>query len=273
MKSSKLDISAPLSRNKKSKSILQVFKTTPLLFKVLIVLVTFVITYIFFGTTHDYTTKTIKTRQTLEKPYFQDESKHLSYFGDSVRGHHPIKDKQQQQQLQEYVTLSTSLGNIKIKFRPDLSKESVDYIRNVAKEGCDRCALYRTEPPGIFQGIIKSDTIPIIQQKGNCPDEFKAKQQDCPEHDPNCGCHGPIMTKGMVGWAGGKTGADFFMDTYDKPAKFWENQHTVWGEIEDEKSFQLIEKIYTLPRTNKGGMHFLDKEIKFQLIISSQEEI
>ncbi len=26
----------------------------------------------------------------------------------------------------------------------------------------------------------------------------KMKSLNCPEHDPNCGCHGPIMTKGLV---------------------------------------------------------------------------
>ena len=35
----------------------------------------------------------------------------------------------------------------------------------------------------------------------------------CPSHDPNCGCHGPIMSKGMVGWAGGSAGPDLFIYT------------------------------------------------------------
>mgnify|MGYP004300881927 CR=1 FL=1 len=35
----------------------------------------------------------------------------------------------------------------------------------------------------------------------------------CPSHDPQCGCHGPIMSKGMVGWAGGSAGPDLFIYT------------------------------------------------------------
>jgi len=214
MRAAKPDISAPLSRKKKAKS-------NPLL-KILIAILTLtvlaIITFSYFigGTNH------IKTRQTPNQPYFEDKY-HQSYFG-GVRGHHPLKKITNK--INGYATLSTSLGDIEIKFRPDLSEESVDYIRKVAKEGCDRCAFYRSEPPGIFQGIIKSNSFPIIKKKGNCPSDYQNKKQDCPEHDPNCGCHGPIMSKGMVGWAGGKTGPDFFINTYEKPAAFWGNQHT-----------------------------------------------
>jgi len=75
------------------------------------------------------------------------------------------------------------------------------------------------------------------------------------------------MSKGMVGWAGGKTGPDFFINTYEKPAAFWGNQHTVWGEIQDEKSLKLIEFIHTFPTTAKGSMHFLNEDIKFKISI------
>jgi cyclophilin family peptidyl-prolyl cis-trans isomerase len=72
------------------------------------------------------------------------------------------------------------------------------------------------------------------------------------------------MTKGMVGWAGGDAGPDFFIDSYAQPAKFWGQQHTVFGEIKDDASFAVIDKIYTLPVTNKG-MTYLDDRIHFTL--------
>lgn len=124
------------------------------------------------------------------------------------------------------VILSTTMGDIVITLLPELSPESVAYIHDIVQTGCDRCTFYRIEKPGIFQGMIKSESIPPTTVKGQCPPEDLAKPQRCPEHDKNCGCHGPLMTKGMVGWAGGGTGPDFFIDTYDAPATHWGNQHT-----------------------------------------------
>jgi cyclophilin family peptidyl-prolyl cis-trans isomerase len=124
------------------------------------------------------------------------------------------------------VILSTTKGDIAITLLPELSPESVAYIHDVVQTGCDRCTFYRVEKPGIFQGMIKSQSISPTSIKGKCPPEDLAKPQECPEHDKNCGCHGPLMTKGMVGWAGGGTGPDFFIDTYDAPATHWGNQHT-----------------------------------------------
>jgi len=99
---------------------------------------------------------------------------------------------------------------------------------------------------------------------GPCPDENYKPKLKCPSHDPNCGCHGPIMTKGMVGWAGGGGGPDFFINTFAKPVEWWENQHTVWGEIRDEKSLKLVESVYDLP-AHMSGMRMLDQEIEFSL--------
>ena len=55
------------------------------------------------------------------------------------------------------------------------------------------------------------------------------------------------MTNGMVGWAGGGTGQDFFIETYKEPAKWWGQQHTVWGEIQDTKSREVIDAIRQQP--------------------------
>jgi cyclophilin family peptidyl-prolyl cis-trans isomerase len=168
---------------------------------------------------------------------------------------------------EETVVISTKHGKLKIVLRPDLSKESVEYIRQIVNENkCKRCNLYRAEKPGILQGIIDGGLdMDAKVTKGKCPPGFESKKQECPAHDPQCGCHGPIMTKGMVGWAGGDTGPDFFIDSYERPAKFWGNQHTVFGQIRDDASFAVIEKIYELPATNKGGMTFIDEKIQFML--------
>ena len=44
--------------------------------------------------------------------------------------------------------------------------------------------------------------------KGKCPSGFEDVANDCPEWDKSCGCHGPVMQKGYVGWAAGATGPD-----------------------------------------------------------------
>ena len=171
----------------------------------------------------------------------------------------------------DYITLKTPHGNIRINLRPDLSAESVDYVRRViSTKSCsaDSCRLYRAEKPGILQGILKSGVNePAIAPNkvfGACPEEYRAVEQDCPPHDPSCGCHGPIMVKGMVGWAAGTAGGpDFFINTYEKPAKHWGNQHTVWGFVDDPGSLDTIQRYWELPVKMVGGMHMLVDEVPF----------
>lgn len=74
--------------------------------------------------------------------------------------------------------------------------------------------FYRAEKQLLLQGIIGDDSVPKNTKLGPCPEENYKPKNKCPSHDPNCGCHGPIMTKGMVGWAGGGGGPDFFINTF-----------------------------------------------------------
>jgi cyclophilin family peptidyl-prolyl cis-trans isomerase len=73
-----------------------------------------------------------------------------------------------------------------------------------------------------------------------------------------------LNARGMVGWAGGGSGPDFFINTYLQPVEWWEHQHTVWGQIKDEESLQLVQRIYKLPATLKG-MRMLDEKIEFRI--------
>jgi len=49
-----------------------------------------------------------------------------------------------------------------------------------------------------------------------------------------------------------------------KPVDWWENQHTVWGEIRDDKSMKVVESTYDLP-AHMSSMRMLDQEIEFSL--------
>ncbi len=167
---------------------------------------------------------------------------------------------------EETLLLTTKHGTLRIVLRPDLSPDSADYIREMVETGtCTRCKLYRAEDKGILQGVMESKQANVKVTKGKCPPEYQdVKPDNCPEHDRNCGCHGPTMTRGMVGWAGGQTGPDFFIDWYPMPAKHWGQQHTVFGEVKDDTSFALIDKIFTLPVTKKG-MTYLDEPLHFTI--------
>jgi hypothetical protein len=130
----------------------------------------------------------------------------------------------------ESLLLKTLHGNIRIVLRPDLSPESVMYIHEMLQVKCSPCNLYRSEAPGILQGILQNESVEVASKRGECPPGFESVENTCPEWDLHCGCHGPIMTKGMVGWAAGETGPDFFINNYDESMEeMWGTQHTVWG--------------------------------------------
>jgi len=163
---------------------------------------------------------------------------------------------------EDWVILETSKGNIHIHLRPDLSPESVDYVRQlIQSKTCSPCKFYRSEKGGILQGIMKSETVPHNKVRAKCPHGEKPKNPDK--------CHGPIMTRGMVGWAGGGPGPNFFLDMYDSPADFWDNDHTVWGEVlpTDDASLETIEYIFDQPTKKEegGDMSYLEEEIPFTI--------
>ena len=164
-------------------------------------------------------------------------------------------------------------GTLRITLRPDWSPESVDFIEQIISTGCKRCKFYRAEKPGIFQGIMKAKTDIPLPALGPCPADFADVVNKCFSHDPNCACHGPLMSRGMVGWAGGGAGPDFFIDHYEKTAKHWGTTHTAWGELEDEASHNLVKRIWGLPATKKGGMTFLDEEIRFTMSVESSSGV
>jgi cyclophilin family peptidyl-prolyl cis-trans isomerase len=172
-----------------------------------------------------------------------------------------IEKNQRSNVGKETLLLTTDHGTIRIELRPDLSPESVGYIRELVQSGtCRRCNLYRAEQHGILQGVMAFPDATTNVTKGKCPPEYKYNKP------ADLDCHGPTMTRGMVGWAAGVTGPDFFIDSYPKPATWWGQQHTVFGEIKDDASFAVIDKIYEQP-VHKHGLTYLDKKLEFTLAI------
>ena len=175
-----------------------------------------------------------------------------------------------QDNTHETLVLTTSVGSIRIVLRPDLSPESVDYFRRIVDSGsCSPCNLYRAEKPGILQGIIKSSSVPLSATKGPCPAGSESVPNHCPAWDASCGCHGPVMTHGMVAFAAGVTGPDFFINGYVRPAQWWGTQHTVFGQVQDVTSFHVLQTIFDLPVKKQGDLTFLITPLHIDLSIDN----
>ena len=99
-----------------------------------------------------------------------------------------------------------SRHSIHVRLRPEFSPESAEFMSGAARATCPG-ELYRNEPGFLVQGRFKCGSQrgpPNVARKGPCPSGVTLDPgRKCFAHDPDCGCHGPIMTKGMVGWAGG----------------------------------------------------------------------
>jgi len=173
------------------------------------------------------------------------------------------------------LVLTTKHGNIKITLRPDLSSGSVDYIYKLVEsyggngKRCMHCKFYRSEKPGILQGIMAHEgVVPVNEVLGTCPEGAETVKNDCPKWDKHCGCHGPVMTRGAIAWAAGQAGGpDFFIDAYRDPARFWGTQHTNFGFIEDKASLEIIDAIFELPIESTADMDFLKDPIHFDLVL------
>jgi cyclophilin family peptidyl-prolyl cis-trans isomerase len=163
--------------------------------------------------------------------------------------------------LPSFISLETAIGDILIQMRSDLSLESVEYIQRLLEDHrpCEHCRFYRAQDRGILQGIMKKPGVKVNHVLGTCPPNMNT-------HSRTKKCHGPIMTRGMVGWAGGGAGPDFFIDNYKRKADWWGHEHTVFGEV-DPSSFHVVESFFDLPRhsSEAGGMMFLDESIFFDI--------
>ena len=177
------------------------------------------------------------------------------------------------------VALASGARAIRIRLRPDLSPSSAAWWRQAAQRGCSG-SLYRNEDNStperrnyfLIQGRIDCPTesaknhAPAVQViKGDCPSDSQPDpNRKCPDYDPHCGCHGPLFKHGMVGWAGGGTGPDWFIFT-GQGDPGWGHDHTVIGEIADDASWRTIDAIHALP-VNRGGMTMLKEALKLTVM-------
>ena len=158
------------------------------------------------------------------------------------------------------------IGSILLRLKPQFSNSSTKFWETGAHVQCTG-NIYRNEQSLLLQGRLDCAGIKMpVVQKGNCPQGTKIdSSRSCPPHDPECGCHGPIMRKGMVGWAGGGTGPDFFIYTGVDPATHWNHDHTVFAEVEGSDSWRVLEKLHELPSRQDGEMIIIESPVHFRL--------
>ncbi len=152
-----------------------------------------------------------------------------------------------------HVGLSTADGLIRIRLRA-AATVSVANVRAVLSSGLGaggtaapvvdaaqpaRSGLrfYRAEPvPERWGSTLWPDNYnggrwgpPYALLQGSfMPDGFHAKARWKAEADRDSGAH-PVIRRGMVAWAGGAGGPDFFIGLAKHPE--WGTGHTVWGEV------------------------------------------
>ena len=197
MRSSNSDITAPISRSRRRKSG-PLKDGLGIIIFVACTLLILVICCLLFTLPQGHTVsvedkghiETVATKSLSNKSLRRVEEQDVS--SDSVEG----------------LLIHTHLGTIRIYFTPQLSgSTSIEYIQKVVSEAknkdneksvsCNRCNFYRAEPTLLLQGVISQPSVKGGVALGSCPEADWKPTTPCPAHDPNCGCHGPIMTRGM----------------------------------------------------------------------------
>jgi cyclophilin family peptidyl-prolyl cis-trans isomerase len=128
--------------------------------------------------------------------------------------------------------------------------------------------FYRNEPGFLLQGEFECMGKLLTKVvKGECPSGTAVDAaRECPPHDPQCGCHGPIFQPGMVGWAGGSAGPHFFIYTGSEPVTHWGHDHTVFGKVLNKASMHVVKQLQQLPAAKGGGgMLLLESPLQFTL--------
>jgi hypothetical protein len=197
MRSSNNDITAPISRTRRRKASSTV-KYASILMTICIVSVFFFLARAAFSSSGDSGRDKTGEFNSVKSIIRNDEIK-------SLRLAQVTKEESTDEQYQGLL-IYTNLGTIKIYFTLELSgPTSIEYIQKVVSEAtknndkaatCDRCTFYRAEPDLLLQGAISQQSVTSKVTLGPCPIVDWKPTTPCPAHDLNCGCHGPVMTRG-----------------------------------------------------------------------------
>ena len=133
----------------------------------------------------------------------------------------------------ETLTLSLDSGDVVIKLRPDLAPNHVARIKELAGEG-------------FYDGVKFHRVIPGFMAQGGCPNGignggpgYRFEEECSPKARHN--------KSGMLSMANagpGTNGSQFFITVADT-SWLW-GKHTVFGEVADEVSRKVVDKIAAL---------------------------
>jgi cyclophilin family peptidyl-prolyl cis-trans isomerase len=171
------------------------------------------------------------------------------------------------------VVLNTPLGNVRIQLHPEWAPESANYVYSLAQTPCEHCFMHAAIRPkgskatafaGIIQGRLGSSADLALHPlpRGICPKDHVDEMTPSIIVDPKAAatneCYGPQMEKGYVAWAAGRTGPDFFINTFARPVRWWGNVHTVWGQVplHDTSSWAVLHELYQLPTIERRRRFF-----------------
>ena len=148
---------------------------------------------------------------------------------------------------------------------------SVEYFHSGADEG-GKFQIRRAEKWGLLEGIMNRTDAVHKSAKGACPEGSDLSLYDkefypCPAHDPDCGCHGPMVQPGMIGWAqGAGQGPHFFIYVGETPMPDWAHDHTIWGEVQDQADLNTLKQILTFPtKQGQNNTAWLQSNIDFTI--------
>jgi cyclophilin family peptidyl-prolyl cis-trans isomerase len=148
----------------------------------------------------------------------------------------------------------TRLGKIRVKLLPELAPGSaLELIRmgallTVGGNGhCSNCRIYRAEQGFLVQGVVETPGAYVAVPRHPNPPQQK------------------VMQRGLVCWAGGGGGPDWFVNMIDQ--RGFGDDHLCFGLV-DRAGLEVFEKILRLPVKPKGGtdsveMVLLQQDVRF----------
>ncbi|PNH08564.1 hypothetical protein TSOC_004862, partial [Tetrabaena socialis] len=150
------------------------------------------------------------------------------------------------------LTLQFELGPVAVELLPKLAPASVREIRRlaalVAGERCGGCRIYRPEPHFLVQGVMGDPGGYVATPRHPNPPQQK------------------MMQRGLVCWAGGMGGPDFFVNLIDQSG--FGDDHLCWGLIANMTLMDQIVVLPTKPKAKPNDMTFLAHELNFNLTLS-----
>lgn len=159
------------------------------------------------------------------------------------------------QPVHDLVLVVGSHGKVRVKLRRETSPLAVQFIHSLLAQSpqCTGCSFYRAEavpatwgsvelpdshnpgrwgpPYALLQGGLRADGVAM-------PAESTARED------------APVIQRGMVAWAGGGSGPDFFVALAEHPE--WGRGHTVWGDVV-EADMVVLERLLALPTKVRPG--------------------